>query len=357
MPDPAEAGEFSLAINGQDFRFWTSLELTRSLDQVASCSFSAPFTPENRTFRDTFRPYQFQEVEVRHAGRKIFTGTVVNISPSVSESAKTIDVSCYAKCGVWQDCAAPASALPLQFDGLSLDKIAKQLAEPFGLDPQFSAEAVFGDLVGAKFDKVALEVSGTILPFMVKLAQQRGLIITSDSDGNPFFHKPQVTGTPVARLDGNKQPVIGVEPDQDGQAYFSEITGFAKAKRGRRGSNYTGTNPLIPTSAIRPSSFELDDTEPADVPTAVTAKLGRMFAATASYSVAMATHLRPDGQLYEPGDFLSLIAPDAMVYNESKFMARTATVTASADSVTGSLGICLPESFSGELPGVLPWEG
>lgn len=347
----APPDEFSLKIDGKEFKYWSDLEFTRSLDGVAMWSFQAPFEPEKPEFRETWRPFEYQEAVLLAGGKPISKGVVVNIVPQVESAAKTVQISCYAKCGVWGDCTAPDD-LQLQFDGLKLDKIASLLGSPFGITPALGADA------GSKFEKAALNVGSKIWPFLTDLAKQRGLVVTSDEDGNPHFYQPGQSREPIAELDGNKQPVLSVSLATDGQGYFSSVTGFCKSKTGRKGNKFSQANPWAASGVVRPMSFEVDDTDPADGPAAVKAKLGRMFAAAASYNVEMATALDPNDQLYEPDRVIKLKAPDAMIYETTNFLIREVTVRATPkQKPTCSFSITLPGAFSGESPEALPWLG
>lgn len=344
----APSDEFSIEIDGTEFRFWSGLEFVRSVDGVAAWSFAAPFEPDNQASREKWVPFRFQEAKLLAGGKPIAGGQVVNIVPEVSATEKIVKVSCQAAAGLWAD-LSPPDGTPLQFDGQKLDKIAKALGEPFGLTPTFGADA------GAAFEKVALRVGEKVWPFLVGLAQQRGLIITSDADGQPQFYQT-TAGAPVADIDGNLQPVTSVKFTPDGQQYFTAITGRAKAATGRAGGKFTASNPFAPSGVVRPMSYELDDTEPADTPAAVKAKLGRMFAAAATYQIELATALTPDGELYEPGDTIRLVAPDAMIYRPTIFQVRSVTVRATPQQTpTAALDIVLPGAFAGEVPTEEPW--
>ena len=76
---------------------------------------------------------------------------------------------------------APASSSPFEFNGLNLQQIAETLAEPFGVDVVFEADA------GAPFRRVKMEPTDKPLGFLVELAQQRGLVITDTVNGDLLF--------------------------------------------------------------------------------------------------------------------------------------------------------------------------
>lgn len=343
--------EISLEIDGTTFRFWTEIELNLIFDGHASVSFGAPFEPDLIEFRETFRPFAYKEVKVLVGGDVLFTGTMIDISPEVNAGSKMVSVTAYSRAAVLADCTAPAGHLPLEFNGLDLNQITKKLADPFGISLAVGAD------VGAKFERVKLEPEGKIQDFLADLAKKRGVILASDADGD-LIYRQSATGpqTLVARLKENESPCLSVGATFSPQAYYSEVTCTAKTKHGRKGNKFTETNPFA-VGLLRPSVQELDDTEPADVPTATKARIGRMFGAVVSYEINLSTWLTPDGDLWTPDQRLRLTAPGAMVYSESELMIRAVTLRAAPGSKTATLTCTLPGAFSGELPGNLPWLG
>lgn len=54
---------------------------------------------------------------------------------------------------------------------------------------------------------------------------------------------------------------------------------------------------------------------------------------------------------------VSVYSPGAMIYRESKFMVNEVVFKRSdTEGNQTELSLILPESYSGELPSVLPWE-
>ncbi len=342
--------EVSLLINGVEWRYWSALKVKRSIDAYSSVTFTAPFEPEREAFRQVFRPFQFQDVRVRVGGATLFTGTLIDVLPSVSPTMRTVNVTAYALPGVLADADAPGDRLPLEWKGYGLRRIAEMIAGWFDL-----SVTVNGD-EGPVFDKVALEPGTKPQTFLAKLAAQRNFVINDTTAGAVRFWKSQSLGNPVARFDANEEPVTKIAPRFRPRAYFSEITGFSPTKKGIPGSRYTIQNPWL-SGILRPHSVSLRDTKPADVPNAVNVQMGRMFAEMASYSIpGIPTWRIPQGALWTPNESVMVTAPDAMIYKPTEMLIRDVILEADPEKHTASLEVVLPGSFSGETPDSVPWE-
>lgn len=341
--------EVALIINGERYRFWTEITIERAIDSIDTISFSAPFDHETAGFKDTFRPFSYQPIQVTAGGAPLFTGTMVGIQPNVTPDFKSIDVSGYATCGVLSDCHMPASALPIEYNNLNLQQIATQMLEPFGL------VAVFVDDPGAAFERVACEPTQTVIDFLTDLANQRGLVVGSDQDGNLLFQKSVGAGLPLARFEQGTSPLTAVVPFFNPQDYYSHITGFESVEVGNKGSQFTAVNDRL-EGVLRPHNFNPVDSEGGAIKEAVNAKLGRMFGNMAGYRITVPTWRDPNGELWTPNTTVTLTAPDAMIYSEYEFIVRAVTLEATRDTKVATLDLAMPGIFSGELPERLPWD-
>lgn len=338
-----------IQIDGRRWRGWSDLEIRLPLDGFATFSFLVPFEPERADFREVFRPFSYRRVDVSVNGEQLFAGTMVDVAPTSEVASRSVSVSGYSLPGVLADCTPPVSSFPLEFNGLTLTQIADRLASPFGID------VVRIENDGATFRRPSLEPGSAIMPFLAELAKQRGLVASATAQGSLCFIRSTNAGSPVARLREGVPPLQSTTPTFSPQAYFSEITGLAKRRSGRRGSAYTVDNAKLP-GVLRPSTFSLDDTDSPDLPAATRARMGRMFANAASYAVTVPTWRDAGGALWAPNTTLTLEAPGAMVYRETELIVREVTLRHSASSIDASLVLVLPGAFSGEIPTVLPWE-
>lgn len=344
----ATKDDVTLLIDGQRFDFWPRIDLESHVDSFSVLEFTAPFDAKSKAFRKTFRPFSFQPLEVLVDGATRFKGRQVGVEPDVEADSSVVVVTGYSLPGTLADCKAPAEALPLQFQKMGLRAIAQKILAPFEIGLSFPADE------GAKFPSVKLGIEDVVIDFLIELAQQRGLVLSNTPTGELLCWQSVEPGRPVAKLKDHEQPVLRVRPTFSPQEYFSEVTGYARRRKGRKASKYTARNHLL-EGVLRPTSFRLSDTEKADAATAATAKLARMFAQAVSFDVELATWRDPQGDLWRDNTTVKLLAPDAMVYRETELLVRSAYLHADDASRTASLNLVLPGVFSGKPPTEMPW--
>lgn len=344
-----DKSEVAVLIDGVRFRFWSALRINRALDGIDTVEFSAPFDANAEGFKETFRPFSYKSLHVSVGGTILFSGTLVGVTPNISDQQKTVEISAYAVPGVLNDCTAPAGAFPLEFDGQALHEIATSLAHPFGIPVVFSTE------YGAAFERVAVDPTEPVLAFLSELARQRGMVVSSTSYGALLFQKSTPIGDPVAVLTQGSSPLVSVSSSFSPQQYYSHITGLESVYTGTAGSQYTVKNPHL-AGELRPLTFKSPDVEGGDLQQAVAAKIGRMYANMASYSVAVNTWRDAKGRLWAPNTTLKLTAPDAMIYDEYEFIIRSIVFERDGKKESAQLDLVLPESFNGGAPESLPWD-
>ena len=347
--------EVSLLIDNRRFRFWTDIRITRAIDNMDTVEFSAPFDSKAGSetidsFRKIFKPFSYRSIVVNVGGNVLFTGVMIGINPPLEPNSKTVSLSCYSLPGVLNDCTASAASYPLEFIELNLRDIAKALIEPFGLDLEFKVDP------GAVFDLVAIKENETVLSFLITLAKQRNLIISSTSRGKLLFQQSTKKGKPVTKLFQGKSPLISVTPLFNPQEYYSHITGIESIAIGSFGSQFTVKNPRL-TGVLRPLNFTISDTLDADIKTVVQAKMGRMFGNMVSYSVSVATWRDSKDDLWTPNTTVILHAHDAMIYKNYEFVIRNVDFKRDAESESAILNLVIPGSFEGKIPSTLPWDG
>jgi prophage tail gpP-like protein len=331
-----------IVVEGRKFAAWSEVEITLSLDTFSTIRLVAPFEPERKEFRDVFRPFEFQSLKVTVGGRPLFTGTVLCPYARADAKSRSVEVTGYALPGVLQDCPLPGDQAR-EFKKLGLRAITEQLAKPFGLTVTMGA----GADEGTKFDKVKIEEGERVFDFVAMLARQRDLVVSNTPEGALLLWRSVELGDPVVILVEGEPPLSRVTAEFNPQEYYSEITGFACAKRGRAGAKHREPNPWL--TKMRPFTFRLEDTEKADTAQATRARLGRMFANAAAYTVEDLPTWR------DPNTTMKLTAPSAMIYRRSEFLIRHVTLKQSKLKESCDLGLVLPGSFTGKTPAFLPW--
>lgn len=344
----AASNTVQLFIDADEWRYWTECTYQKSIDSFSSVTFSSPFDPKDKAFRDAFRPFSFRDVVFAVDNQILMSGTMLTPKPSLDSDKQIVNVVAYSRCSVMNDCMISTKLFPLEFNNAKIDYIAKVLSRSYGLTADFRAEA------GSRFERVAVAPDKQALSFLIDLCQQRNIVISDNEEGNPVFWQSLKDGEVIANLNEGDPAVQSVEPFFSEQDYYSHVSSVSNADIGDAGSIYTVKNPFL-LDAFRPFVFVPKDANKANNVDVARAKMGRMFANAVSYNVTVPTWRDPSGALWDVNKFVNLYAPGAMVYNQTKLLIRQIKLTRTEETETAQLNLILPGGFSGEFPGVLPW--
>ena len=82
-----------------------------------------------------------------------------------------------------------------------------------------------------------------------------------------------------------------------------------------------------------------------------------MFANAVKYTLTVTGHRDKNGRLYRKNMTVSLFAPDAEVYRDTKLQVDSVQLSRSdSDGDIAVLSLVLPGARTGQLPEVFPWE-
>ena len=348
---PVAAGnedEVTITLAGKVFVFWLGATFRFAMDEFSSFSFTSPFDPDDPVIRKTFVPLSFQDIKIYIGGSLELTGTIAGLEVGLSVGGRVLTVQGYARAGVLEDSTLPAN-VARENDGATLAEVTTLMCRPFGLTPVFSPK-----YSGPPILRVAIEDSQKLSGFFVKLAQQRGFLLSSDKKGHPFFQKEIAAGKPVQVLTEGLAPLQGVSPRINARTYYSYISSVTPTYFGFGGAIQTLDNPFL-NDSVRPLTFKANDTNEADNLDACRSKMGRMFADAISFTIDLAGWRDGKGNLWRPNTTVRLFAPGAMVYKETEFLIRSVDLSRAKSKSTTRLNVVLPGSFAGKIPETLPW--
>ena len=343
--------DVTILINGKKFDYWDQVVINRVIDSIDSIALSAPLEVEAPGFKESFKPLAFNDITVMLGDSPLFTGTMVNVQPSLTSNSKRVTATGYSKPGVLNDCTPPAATTTLnalEFSGQGLIEISKAICDPFGIATKFEVEQ------GSIFEQVACTPVENVLDFLSKLTKQRNIIMSSNESGELLFLQETKNYNPVAVLREGEPPLESISVNFNPQSYYSDITGIEPTIIGfLEGQKYTVKNTNL--DKIRPMSFMVNDTNAGDLKSAVEARAGRMYANTVKYDVTLPTWRDSNNELWKPNTIIKVIAPDVMIYKEYDFLIRSVEFTKTAESEVSRLSLVLPGSYSGRIPEELPW--
>lgn len=343
--------DMSLVIDGKKFTGFTGYTLVQSVKGVDAFSFSAPYDSSKDDLKKAFAPFVYHDCKVFYDGDMVFNGVVLAPAVSLSPSSSTLNVQGYAKCGVLIDSCLPESLFPAEYNGLNLKQIAETVCAPFGVNV-----VVDGD-VGEVFEKVEIDVGGKIWDFLEKLAEQRGLFLSNTQDGSLLIYKPKTESVRASFKQG-EFPLISVTPNFSSQGMYSHITGYSKTTSESDSAKYTWENTFLTKKGVlRCLGKKIDDATEGTLESSVKALAGEMFASCVKYSMSVSGHRDKDGKVYRKNMAVSLNAPGAEIFKDTKFLVDEVTLKRSDNGgLTADFSLVLPESRDGSLPEVFPWE-
>jgi prophage tail gpP-like protein len=343
--------QVTIKINGNKFAFFSDFNLTTEINSLDTFNFTAPFNPDDIIYRDAFRPFSYTKCDVFYGSQLWFSGLLLAPQSQSSTDSKTISLSGYPKCGILNDSCLSISKFPIEFNNQDLQKIANIMISDFGISSDFP------DGAGNPFKKVTPEPENKILEFLIELANQRGLLLTNNALGNLVFWKAK-TGTLSATFKEGETPFMSCAPTFNPQDFYSHITGIMPAKQGTASEKFTVINNYLASKGItKHYNYTISDAEQSDIQTAVKSKAGFMFANSVQYQLTVQGHRNRTGELYQKNTLISVLAPGAMIYNDTKFLIKKASLSRSSDGGDVTiLDLVLPESYSGQIPAKLPFE-
>jgi prophage tail gpP-like protein len=244
----------------------------------------------------------------------------------------------------------------MEWTDSNLLTIATDLCLPHGVYCDFQAPS------GPSFKRVDIQPGGMVLQFLADLAQQRGPVISSSPHGSMLVWEGVQPGNPVARFEDG-QPGVRIKATIDEDRYYSSVTGTvpARTKRGGKkdrgaGAKFTVRNPYA-NDQVRPYNVEFSDIDPGELETAVEALAGRVFSDIVSVGVELARWTDDNGKILEPNTTVLLKSPDYYIEDWYEFLIADVMLFQSSDGArTASMRCTLPGAYTGEIPGVLPWQ-
>ncbi len=345
-----------LVVGSDEFKFWSSIQITRNIDTFDTFSFDAPYGDDS-LIKDIIKPLEFKPGELFIDDELLSTIVLLDPIPTIGVD-NSITVTGYGKPGVLNDCNIKQTDYPIEFNDQTLEQIAKEIAGLFDIDVEFGGSPLSigsfpAPVSGAPFEKVKLEIDWNPFNFLIKLAKLRGYLISNTKKGKLLFWKAGSSFLSTTLKQGHT-PLLSVTPNIKPQGYYSEITGLPPGSTKKEPELATVKNSNL--SVNRPHVYRIDQhLSGADLQDAVKWKMGLMIGNAIGYTINVEGLRDERGQVWEPNTFINLTAPGAYVNNETTFVIKNLTLNKGGSEMT-SMDLVLPESYSGEIPSRLPWD-
>ncbi|MGD8499286.1 MAG: hypothetical protein PVJ86_01485 [Phycisphaerales bacterium] len=172
--------DLKLHIAGYKYSGWTSIRVTKSMDQLAH-SFDLSLT-DRWVVEEADLPLEVgQRCRISHDNVGILTGWIDSVITDYTSDGMRITVSGRSLSGDLVDCAATHSGG--QWRGSGLLKIAQDLCSPFGLSAYTNTD------LGGAFRIFELQDGETVFQALERAARRRGVLLQTRPDGNIVFER------------------------------------------------------------------------------------------------------------------------------------------------------------------------
>ena len=355
----------TIILDGTRIEQFSDESILLTIDNVGNgFSFNVPFFPGTREYRDLFRPFKYQDVQLYIGENLVLNGTVEKVAPSLTDTSNSVNVQGRSRTGVLVDCTFEKDDT-MEFKGAALDEIANTVISKFGL------ETSFPDGAGAIFEKAGpSSPTSTVFNFLQNLSRQRSLLMSQTPDGKLLFRRAKTSGVPVAELIEGRQGIIISTATYDGTKRFSsyDVFGqeagkndnFAKllASISKKPVEVQASQDITDPSifAIRPKSIQANDTNQGNIEDAATWALTSGIAASVDIPIGYEGWLRPDGKLWAENELILVQAPSLMIYKPYVMLIKSVNFSSGSDSKSVELGLTIPEAYSGTVPEAFPWD-
>lgn len=379
--DSANNTEITVLIEGKSYRLWETAEITRSFEVIADAfALTGPWDPTNTDDKETFKPFSYKAFSLYVGGEQIMRGTILNTNPESSANQNTVAISGYSTAGILADVMLPPTLYPFETDGLNLLQIAQKMSSPYGVTviSRDDTGTPFGTIIDVNLlvdptknvlgqgkaeityiegEKVDIGPVEKIYTFLIKLARQRGLVISSDNSGRLLLQGP--TNEPAQdTIRAGQDPFIKSSAEYKGQQRYSTITALGTEVIDGVGSSGNVTDPAIKKTGInRPLVIKAQETNKGNLKDAATAQYGRQLASSIVNIVTVRGWRRPsDNKLWKDNTKLIYINPGDMIYSETEFLIRQAKYVRGPKTEVTELTLVFPEAYNGQIRSSFPWD-
>ncbi|ECQ6404710.1 phage tail protein [Salmonella enterica subsp. enterica] len=168
-----------LFISGKIFSGWAGVSVRRSLEHLAG-SFSLELMLPGQPVPDGIDPGQPLKLQIN--GVTVITGYLDTVKHKLTATSNKITITGRDKTGDLVDCSAVFKGS--QWHNRTLKQIAGDLCKPFGIRVIWQVS----DATAAKpFATFTLQLSETVSDALTRAARHRGVLVTSNADGDLVF--------------------------------------------------------------------------------------------------------------------------------------------------------------------------
>lgn len=333
IPIPSVAGkgknDFTLKINEVEIPV-ASARVVKTMDTFADgWSATLPFDDQNI---DKFKLYS--KAEVFLGDKKIITGRLYERHTNISSDKSSLNIAGWSYTA---DLIDSSVRPPFQATNITLEKRAKQLIEPLGFTVNFNSSDK------KKFKRLKIGKTEKIFDHLNKLAVQRGILISSDEDGQPLFTEPNTSGS-IGTIEQGSSTLPTISMKQNGRDRFSVYKVYGKGPRKRLNASAQDKN--IPAS--RMMTYVANDSDGKDLQAAANYRRNLALAKMLKLELPVVGWYGPDGNLWKENTLVTVIASGLFLPDGYTFLIKQVTYNFTTQGITATLHLVPPSVYTKE---------
>jgi len=353
-----------IVIDKKTVNYFTTGTLTLKLDSNASTfEFSTYFQCQDKDYQEIFKPLQYKDIEVYNSKNKlIFTGTILNHRFKSTKARELVIISGYSKCGILEDVCVPPDKYPLESTNKSLKDIAMQLCGYYGINvlvsdqaKSISETALKSKVknVTAKSDFATIEAKSksvfgrtsaspteSIREYLAKLASQKNIVLSHNEKGDVLLFQPDYMQKP--RYFFTKGNTLEMTMDFNGQALHSDIYIVRQPSDENAGLSTFDLAKNTLVGKYRPTTKIMTSGDDAQTKDAAENELASELKA-----INLTVELQGLFDEIYPGEIVNVHNHYIYCYAYNRFMVDTITMKFDAKEDKTTLGLVIPETFTG----------
>ncbi|MGW8256641.1 MAG: phage baseplate assembly protein [Thermoguttaceae bacterium] len=314
-----------------------SCSVVRSIDTALDgWSMTTFFNVDDPEFYKLVIPYQYgeQAKSLVYLGSEL-AGTGYYYKPSTDTASQKITLEFWSKPTDMLDSVLKPGTY--EANKIKLSQRAEQLAEPHGV------KVIYDLKDDGLFDRIKADKTETKGAHLLKLAKQRGGLMTSTAKGELLFTQA-ATGSPVAALVENTPPLLPTSASYDGRARYGSYLAFGQTTGKTKSSTAVDEN----VSSSRFLAFTADDTRAGDIQTAADWQRNKAIADSMSISLPVSDWYDADGNLFRENTIIEVFAPSLFISKPTPFLIRSVTYEYTVDNGrAATLDIVPPSVYTG----------
>ncbi|MFU2132092.1 phage baseplate assembly protein [Gallibacterium anatis] len=188
MTEALSQPQIELYLNGLIFSGWKALSVTRSLEAMSGhFELGIAVRPED----DVSVLQVGASLVLKMNGQTVITGYLDDLTQNISGNNKDVRISGRDKTADLVDCSVIHTSY--HFRNQTAKQIATALCQPFGISVVWQVKTPEANEMIAVWQ---VEPGETVFDTLTKLARHKGILVTSDVNGNLVFTEPttQVKG-------------------------------------------------------------------------------------------------------------------------------------------------------------------